>query len=554
MESESPGFPETAAPGGRRSGELAAVVGVWLALTAILAGLTAENTILPGLYYDEAVFGGLARDFVSGPAHGQHIPNTGVVHVFGHPFPVFVQSYLGAVKSWLLIAPVALFGPSVPVLRLTNVTWSVAALLFFMLWTWRMAGLAVALAAGPLLTLDPSFFFTSILDWGTVVPSLLFRFAGFFFALRAWEKGKARDALLAGMCLGLGLFNKVDFAVVLLGAALGAAGAYARPLAGFVVRRRALVALGGAGFLIGGGLMLFHLPGIMAHHAAALPGELTQKLGILQMMGDGSYFYRLMAAGGRFETMHRFATAAWTPFALVLAAAALALAAGALRRGADKAVRGLFLFFILTLVFITAGFLLLPGAVRLHHALLVLPFPHLIIALALAGGWKRWSSGRPAARLGRALLATAYVVLLGWQAAAIFRTQQFIRETGGRGCWSDSFDQFCREVKGRSDLIIISLDWGFNEQLMYLTDGPRLEEPIWNWLSNEKGADRSKPPTGANLVYLFHPDQYGKFDFGREFAQLDPPAGKGLRIETWRDGRGEPAFYSARFVKKEPPP
>jgi hypothetical protein len=56
------------------------------------------------------------------------------------------------------------------------------------------------------------------------------------------------------------------------------------------------------------------------------------------------------------------------------------------------------------------------------------------------------------------------------------------------------------------------------------------------------------------VVYLFHPDRYAKADFGREFAQLTPPEGKSLRIETWRDAQGEPAFYAARFVKKEPPP
>ena len=544
----------SAPPGGRRAGELGAVLGVWLALAAILVGLTAENTLLPGLYYDEAVFGGLARDFVAGPAHGRHMPNTGVVQVFGRPFPVFVQSYLGAVKSWVLIPPVALFGPGVKVLRLTNLAWSLAALLFFMLWAWRMAGLGAALAAGPLLALDPAFFFKSILVWGVYAPSFLFRCAGFFFAVRAWEKGKARDALLSGLCLGLGLFNKIDFAVLLLGVALGAACAFARPLAGFVARRRDLAALGGLGFLIGGGLMILHLPRIMANHAPAFPGELSQKLHILEMMGDGSYFCRLMAAGGNFETMRQFPTAAWTPFALVLAAAAVALGANVFRRSAGQAARRLSLFLLLTSLFVTAGFLLLPGAVRLHHALLVAPFPHLIIACALAGAWNHWSNGRPAARLGRALLAAGFVVLLCFQTAAIFRTQGLIRETGGRGCWSDAFVQFCREVKGRSDLIIISLDWGFNEQLMYLTDGPRLEEPIWNWLTDGAGADRTKPPTGANVVYLFHPDRYAKADFGREFAQLTPPEGKSLRIETWRDAQGEPAFYAARFVKKEPPP
>jgi hypothetical protein len=265
------------------------------------------------------------------------------------------------------------------------------------------------------------------------------------------------------------------------------------------------------------------------------------------MMGDGSYFYRLMAAGGRFDTMCQVPSAAWTPFSVVLAAAAVALAAGVLRRDGEEKARRLSLFLLLTTVFVTAGVLLLPGAVRLHHALLVLPFPHLIIAAALVGGWQRWSDGRRAARTGRALLAAGFVVLLGWQTVAIARTQRLIRETGGRGWWSEALVQFCQKVKGRTDLVIISLDWGFNEPLLFLADGPRMEEPIWQWNANP-GVDLSSPPDGDNLVYLFHPDQYSLFTFGHNFARLVPPAGKRLSIQTWCDAQGQPAFYSDRFV------
>jgi hypothetical protein len=488
----------------------------------------------------------LAKDFVAGPAHGRHMPNTQVAELFGRPFPVFVQSYLGALKSWLLIPAVALFGPSVPVLRLANLVWSAAGLLFFMLWTRRVAGLGVALLAGPLLALDPAFFFTSILDWGSAVPSLFCRFAGFFFTVRAWEHGKARDALLAGLCFGLGLFNKIDFAVLLLAVGLGVAGALAGPLVAFVVRRRGLLGWGGAGFLAGGGLMLFHARQILAVHAPARAGEWKEKLHLLQMMWDGSYFYRMMAVGGRFEIMDQAVSAVWTPFALVLAAAALGLAVALFRRDETKPRKSLSIFLLLSMVFVTAGFLLLPGAVRLHHALLLVPFPQLIIASALAGLWQRW-------RAGRSLLAAAFVVLLCWQSAALLQTQRLIRQTGGRGCWSEALVQFCQSVKDRSDLIIISLDWGFNEQLLFLTDGPRLEEPIWNWLE-QPGSDRAKPPAQLNLLYLFYPDQYSKFPFGAEFARAAPPAGQRLVIQTWRDARGEPAFYSARFVADKPAP
>jgi hypothetical protein len=553
MQNDSPDFSR-----GEEKGERTAVLIVWLALAAVLCGLAAENTFLPGLYYDEAIFGGLAKDFVTGPPHGQHMPNTEVVMVFGHPFPVFVQSYLGAVKSWLLIPAVALFGPSVPVLRLVNLCWSVTGLLFFMLWTWRIAGLAVALAAGALLTLDPAFFFTSILDWGAAAPSFFFRCVGFLFVVRAWEKGEIRDALLAGLCFGLGFFNKVDFAILLLSAAAGALAVVAfyheehevlnetkRPFLRVLraLRGKKLPAWTGLGFLLGGGLMFLHAPKILAVHAPPRPGEWKEKLHILQMMWDGSYFFRLMTTGGQFDTLSATAASVWTPFGLVLTVAVAALAAGIFRRGASAALST---FLLLTFLLVTTGFMLLPGAVRLHHAFLVLPFPHLIVAAAFTAAWKRWQGGR-------AVLAAAFAVLLCWQVFAILQTQRLIRATGGRGCWSEAMNEFCREVKNRSDLTIISLDWGFNEQLLFLTDGPRLEEPIWNWI-NQPPAARSKPPAEGNFIYLFHPDQYSKFDFGAEFQRFAPPGGKRLSIQTWRDVHGQPAFYSARFVPKEPRP
>lgn len=520
-----------------------AVLAVWLALTVILFGLGAENTLLPGLYYDEAVFGGLAKDFVDGPPHGRHMPNTETVAVFGRPFPLFVQSYLGAVKSWPLIPAIALFGPTVPVLRLANVCWSAAGLLFFILWTRRVAGLSVALPAAVLLTLDPAFFFTSILDWGAVVPSLLFRFAAFFFAARAWQEGKARDALLAGICGGVGIFNKIDFAIVLAAVAVGATIALGRSLVEFVVGRRALLTLAGAGFLLGAGLMLPHVWGIFAVHSPAHAGEWQEKSRILLMMCDGSYFYRLMANGGRFETMFATPSAVWTPFGLVFLISSVGLAVGIFRR---STMARLSLFLLLTLLCAIIGFMLLPGALRLHHALVVMPFPQLIIATALAAAWRDWPNLRVA-------LAAAFVVLLGWQTAAILRTQRLIRETGGRGPWSQAMVQFCREVKDQSNLTIISLDWGFNEQLLFLTQGPRLEEPIWNWVE-QPTQNRSNPPADPNLIYLFHPDLYSKFGFGAEFARLAPPAGKRLVVQTWRDAQAQPAFYSARFVDKEIPP
>ena len=59
-----PGADETNA---RTRRELAFLVTLWAALAAAIILLARQNLAVPGLYYDEAVFAGMAKDFVSQP-------------------------------------------------------------------------------------------------------------------------------------------------------------------------------------------------------------------------------------------------------------------------------------------------------------------------------------------------------------------------------------------------------------------------------------------------------------------------------------------------------
>src|SRR5439155_7932184 len=88
-----------------------------------------------------------------------------------------------------------------------------------------------------------------------------------------------------------------------------------------------------------------------------------------------------------------------------------------------------------------------------------------------------WNSQRWHRMIGLVVIAIVCLTEL----RSIAGTQRSIRETGGRGRWSESLNQFCLENRGRSDLTIVSLDWGFNEQLIFLTDGPQLSEPFWEF-------------------------------------------------------------------------
>jgi hypothetical protein len=102
---------------------LIVTIAAWLVLFIIAIAIARQNLSAPGLYYDEAVFGGLAKDFVIGQKR-LHMPGCETVTMFNRQFPVFVQPYLGALKCWMLIPAFAVFGPSLAVLRLTSVFWA----------------------------------------------------------------------------------------------------------------------------------------------------------------------------------------------------------------------------------------------------------------------------------------------------------------------------------------------------------------------------------------------------------------------------------------------
>src|SRR5256714_558177 len=217
---------ETDPPHSRRG--LVALLVFWLALATTMLLFAKQNLSVPGLYYDEAVFAGLAKDFVTGHVHGQHMPDHETMTLAARPFPLFVQTYLGALKSWMLIPAFSIFGSSVAVLRATNLFWQLIALLFLMLAARRWFGLATALIAGLLLAIDPTFLFLSVLDWGVTGPSFLCRCACFYFAISWSQQHKLSDAFFVGLFAGLGFFNKADFAVFLIAMTLAALFCYRR--------------------------------------------------------------------------------------------------------------------------------------------------------------------------------------------------------------------------------------------------------------------------------------------------------------------------------------
>ena len=104
-------------------------------------------------------------------------------------------------------------------------------------------------------------------------------------------------------------------------------------------------------------------------------------------------------------------------------------------------------------------------------------------------------------------------------------------------------DKFGARVKNRADLTLVSLDWGFHESLLFLTDKPTLVEPFWQLT----GTDPTLLPHGTNFVYLVHPPEYSLSPFGETFLKFANEKTVS-KIEPWRDREGKIVFYTVQFT------
>jgi hypothetical protein len=336
------------------------------------------------------------------------------------------------------------------------------------------------------------------------------------------------------------VFNKIDFVVILFGCGMALFLTYRLRVLTFVRERKRQIVACGALFILITSPMVFCLADVLdlAMGTSVREGDFTEKLNTTQAMYDGSYIRRLMEVGGRFDLMYREPAVVWSPFGLIVILAAVALAVGIARTKGETREQQIATFVLLSLILVTVGALLLPGAVRMHHTTLVYPFPHLAIALAAVMLWKTPVASGPA-KLGLRIVAVVMVcaVLVG-HVNALWRTQQFIQATGGRGQWSNAIETFCNDVKEEKGLSIVSLDWGFNEQLCFLTEDKNLSEPFWT----------GQIAVTGGAMYLVHPAQFTVVPQAPEiidYAKSHPE--RGFSIQPYNDRQGNVAFYAIRY-------
>jgi hypothetical protein len=534
------------------------LTGGFLALCAAALLLAGRHLEAPGVFYDEVIQAEPALQFLRADGRPSEIPGIKSARLWGRWFPVMTQPYMGALKSQALIPTFALFGATPSSLRLTTLVWGLAGLLLAMLWARRTLGLATALLAGAFVALDPSFLLVSRHDWGSVALAFICRCGFLYFAYSGWSTRRGGQLFIAGLLLGLGLYNKIDFGIF-LGAA-GVALLVSAPAAVRAALHAPRAVLGVLGFVLGAAPMAPALGEavrasrtVLARRGGAAT-DWSEKLHTLQAVFDGSYFHRLMIAGGDFEEMFDVQGAATGPFPLIFVACVLFVAARlwARRRrsdGDDTAARAQ-AFVLVTTLLSLMGFLLMPAAERIHHVMNAWPFPQLTVAIAVVELWQ--AGAAPARRrvvLRGAAIAITGAVLAGGLVISL-QTLETMRQTGGKGRWSDALGRFAVEEARRPGSVVVSLDWGLDGPLRFAAPELETVEPIWKLQRSGKRGEGWFYEGEPEHVYLLYVDEFALFDFGASLleAVASLPPGSAT-IRTHLDRSGDPTFLSVRIAQ-----
>ena len=525
----------------------------WAALVLVGCALFVPNIDQLGLYYDEAFMAQQARDFLEPGREALHPASVRSIEWMGRPFPVRNAAYLGALKSQLLVPAFWLGGAHVETLRIATFIGAWIALLLTMLWARRLFSLPIALIAGLLVATDPSFLFFGRFEWGPFTTNLLCRAAGLWLLTIAWQSPKAERrwgaAIAGGLALGLGIFSRADFALVVAAGGLGVILGHPQLIRESLRHRRAEVILACVGGALASAPMwtaAFSLMG--AGGAIADRGDLGFRTEVLWHVLDGTQFLRVMQSGGLFEQAGALPVEGGLLglaflVALIIVGIDLVQAGG---QHPEEARRDPRRWLWITTVAILLLTLALPGAVRAHHHLNALPFIQVMVACGGEVLWRKGQRHRQRSLQGLALLGL--LVLLGFQARTIIATESEILETNGRGRWSPEITTLTAELEATPGSKAVSLDWGFHEPLLFLSEDLEVEEAIWS-IPRAFAAGRPWIHNGdQHTHYLVHTPDYDAFGLSEpmlNFARRQPS--DSILIQPWTNPSGEVDFYSVRF-------
>lgn len=530
----------------------------------------------PGIEYDEVLFGNASLGIQD------HSFIAWTWSMGGKNVPVMLMPYIGALKAYLYVPILKLFGASPLALRLPPILLGAAALMLYWTIARRFLGSRAAMLFALLLATDPSYLYHVRLDWGPVAIMLLLKGLGAYLFLRWWHKGSLVSLTLSGFCLGLGIFDKVNFVWFPLAAAAAILVVYGRQLKARATLPAALLfvlsgALGALPVLLynvafplatirepfeaSGGLLAANSPRKLQAILDTFLGTAVFKFvnggDVQQLWGGYVPFSSTDGIGGLPALLVSAFTE--TPFgqgsllALALVAAPIYLIAKIIFRPSPL-VRGTIVA-LLTSFLILMELLITNKATGSYHVMVLYPLPQFLVAMAAVDLLGGSGIGGATARFRFPRQALVYLSIAAIVTSNLLVDVGYLRyfsTEGGKGIWSSAIYDLAEYAEARPQNRLVLMDWGFNTQLLTLSRGSIRKDEVYQWLTY---GDSERLRFDAYLqdpdsLYLFHSPQYTKFAKPKEVFQRIL-GDKGLKeevVKTFYQKNGEPVYYLARVI------
>lgn len=507
----------------RRTGSVIALaVGFYLFLSLLYLDL-------PGLEYDETIF--------VNPALGNRNDTfmEWSVRIMGYRIPVMIMRYIGAVKSYLYAPIFALFGTSVTTVRLPAVFLGLTALFFTYKLCKSMFGEKPALLLLVLLAVDPSFIFATRNDWGPIAVMMVCKMASLYFLWRWIEENRAYQIGLCGLLMGVGFFDKINFLWYIGAIIPSALICFHRQLWPRISLRNTLSFT--LPFLAGcAPLLVYNLrhPLISLQDQQVLTtswyDSLSYRYRLFYHTFDGTGIldvFNVQKPNELLQTLRQpsadsieavlTSLPSILPWQQSLLPLALAVSLGILfflfvRGRLFSTQRTAFLVLIFCLIVL--GICLTALATGPHHVMMVYPFPHMLIALALWETDRRMAqwSGKTGRILARSALVLGVLCLLLSSVAMDCIYLKAFKARGGYGKWSDAIYRLAEDYRNQPDKNYILMDWGFSAQLLVMDSRNHHHTEGFDFiLQEEKEIDKVK----AFFPYFINPENLFIFHFPR---------------------------------------
>ena len=513
----------------------------------------AGRALLPhlGVQNDEALFAAALFE-----------PKSGYVLKIAHShLPIMLMSYLGTFKS-LIYAPIFRYcGTGISAMRDPVLLAGVASVWLFYLLLLRIAGKRAAVIGCGLLATDSLYLITVCFDWGPVAFQHLLLLAGLLLLVKFYQE-RSWQALAAGwFLLGLSMWDKALAVWMLSGIGVAALICFPRQILAVATFRRFGIAV--LAFSLGAlPLIIYNYKQDLATFRGNVSydtGDIPGKARLLLATADGQGLFGWLV-NEDWQTRNprgpvgvvQTATARISAIALrprhnlSLWAFGLALLLAPLVRG--PALRTiLFALIAMAVAWFQMAVTVNAGG-SVHHAILIWPFPFLVIAVSFAASSRRLhAAGIP---------AVAAVLVVMMVSGALVTNEYFclaIRNGGGQN-WTDAIFTLSDYLKRTPSEYVFCVDWGIMDSIRLLNRGQvRVRvgtDPISKRELNSEDRDYLKQMI-ASPGYLFinHTKDYEFFQgVNDKLVQYAADSGYDRKVDAViADRNGRPVYEVYQF-------